>query len=151
MKNIIFIFITLITLSGCAVIKAQKTTSDQVSYLTSGNSSLPFSEAVKVGNTLYLSGQIGLVPDTGKLAQGGIKAETKQTMDNIVRVLNKYDYSIDDVVKCAVMLADIKEWPAFNDVYRPYFKSHFPARSAFAASGLALDAKVEVECIAVKQ
>ena len=151
MKNIVLTFAILLALPGCAVIKAQQSTNDQVTYLTSGSSNLPFSEAVKVGNTLYLSGQIGLVPGTGQLAHGGIKAESKQTMDNIVRVLNKYDYNIDDVVKCAVMLTDIKEWPTFNEVYKPYFKNHFPARSAFAASGLALNAKVEVECIAVKQ
>mgnify|MGYP001111185173 CR=1 FL=1 len=151
MKNIIISMVTLLTLSGCAVIKAPIQSNEEVTYLTSGSSSLPFSEAVKVGSTLYLSGQIGLVPGTGKLAQGGIEAETKQTMDNIVSVLNKYDYNINDVVKCAVMLTNIKEWPDFNKVYRPYFEKHFPARSAFAASGLALNAKVEVECIAVKQ
>jgi reactive intermediate/imine deaminase len=108
----------------------------------------PFSEAVKVGNTLYLSGQIGLDSKTGKLAPGGIKAESIQTMDNIKASLENHGYSMNNVVKCTVMLADIKEWGVFNNVYKEYFTENYPARSAFAGSGLALGARVEVECIA---
>jgi 2-iminobutanoate/2-iminopropanoate deaminase len=107
--------------------------------------SLPFSEAVRVGNMLYLSGDIGTGAD-GKLVAGGIKAEAKQTMDNIGANLARHGSSFDQVVQCTVALADIAEWPAFNEVYRGYFKQHFPARMAFAASGLALGARVEVQC-----
>lgn len=109
----------------------------------------PFSQAVRVDHTLYLSGQIGIDPDTGKLVAGGIAEESRQTMQNIKDLLAEHGHSMGDIVKCTVMLADIKEWPAFNEVYRGFFKDRFPARSAFAGSGLALGARVEVECIAV--
>ena len=109
----------------------------------------PFSQAVKVDHTLYLSGQIGTDPKTGKLVAGGISSESRQTMQNIKNLLGEHGHSMSDIVKCTVMLADIKEWPAFNEVYRGFFDGRFPARSAFAGSGLALGARVEVECIAV--
>jgi reactive intermediate/imine deaminase len=110
----------------------------------------PFSNAVQVGDILFLSGEIGFDAEKGKLVEGGINAETKQTMDNIKQSLGNYGYSLNDLVKCTVMLADINDWPAFNKVYANYFPVHFPARSAFATNGLALGAKVEVECIAAK-
>ena len=113
-----------------------------------GVSSLPFSEAVQAGDLLFLSGQIGNVPGTLGLAPGGIGPETTQTLDNIKAILQRHGASFDDVVKCTVFLADIAEWQAFNAIYRTYFPKHFPARSALAASGLALGARVEVECIA---
>ncbi len=106
---------------------------------------LPFSEAVQVGDMIYLAGQVG-VDASGKLAAGGIKGETKQVMDNIGSALKKYGSSYDRIVQCTVALADISEWQAFNEVYRGYFKDHFPARMAFAASALALNARVEVQC-----
>ena len=109
----------------------------------------PFSQAVRVDHTLYLSGQIGIDPATGKLIEGGIGTESRQTMQNIKDLLTEHGHSMSDLVKCTVMLADIKEWPAFNEVYRGFFNDRFPARSAFAGSGLALGARVEVECIAV--
>lgn len=109
----------------------------------------PFSQAVRVDHTLYLSGQIGVDPASGKLVSGGVGNESRQTMQNIKDLLNEHGHSMSDIVKCTVMLADIKEWPAFNEVYRGFFNDRFPARSAFAGSGLALGARVEVECIAV--
>ncbi len=121
-----------------------------VEFLTSDESATrPFSEAVRVGNWLILSGQIGINPETGALPPGGIKAETKQTMENIKRTLEKYGSSLDQVVKCTVMLADISEWSAMNEVYVTYFPNQKPARSAFGTSGLALGARLEVECWAV--
>lgn len=126
----------------------------QVEFLNSGTvvpASLPFSEAVRVDNTLYLSGTLGNVPGTMKLAPGGIKEETRQTMDNIQAILKAHGYAMSDLVKCSVMLADISEWTAFNDIYKTYFTAPYPARSAFAASGLALGARVEVDCIAVRR
>ena len=109
---------------------------------------LPFSSAVQVDNTLYLSGNLGNVPGKNELVPGGIEAETRQTMDNIETVLETFGSSMDKVVKCTVFLADMQEWPAMNAVYRSYFDNP-PARSALGASGLALDARVEIECIAV--
>ncbi len=107
--------------------------------------SLPFSEAVRAGDMLYLAGMIG-TDASGKLATGGIKAEAKQTMDNIAASLRKHGSSIDRLVQCTVALADMADWPAFNEVYRGYFKEHFPARMAYGANGLALGARVEVQC-----
>jgi 2-iminobutanoate/2-iminopropanoate deaminase len=124
-----------------------------VRFLNSGKvvpATLPFSEAVEAGHTLYLSGQVGISPGTLKLVPGGLPAEARQTMTNIKATLETYGYSLDDVVKCTVMLADIKEWGTFNDVYRTFFPAHYPARSAFGANGLALGARVEVECTAVR-
>ena len=109
----------------------------------------PFSSAVRVGNTLYLSGQIGTTKD-GKLAPGGIGPETRQTLQNIREVLEKFGSDMEHVVKCTVFLADFKEWGAMNEVYRTMFSpSKLPARSAFGATGLALDARTEIECIGV--
>lgn len=111
---------------------------------------LPFSEAVRVGGTLYLSGQIGTAPGTLALVPGGMPAEARQALDNIKAILERHGYSLGNVVKCTVMLADMSEWAAFNDVYRGYFKDRLPARSALGANGLAMGARVEVECIAAK-
>ncbi|HWC56902.1 MAG TPA: RidA family protein [Sphingomicrobium sp.] len=106
---------------------------------------LPFSEAVRVGDTLYLSGQIGIGGD-GKLPDG-IEAQTKQAMENIGAVLKRAGLGYGDVFHCTAFLADMKDWPAFNKAYVPYFPAgKMPARSAFGANGLALGALVEVEC-----
>ena len=108
---------------------------------------LPFSPAVKVGHILYLSGQLG-TDSTGKLAPGGIEAETRQALTNIKKLLEANGSSMDRVVKCLVMLADIGEWARMNTVYVTFFPTHRPARSAFGATGLALGARTEIECIA---
>jgi reactive intermediate/imine deaminase len=108
---------------------------------------LPFSAAVRVGDVLYLSGALGAVPGELRVVPGGIVAETRQTMDNIARTLGEAGLSLDDVFKCTVMLADMAEWSAFNGLYVTYFKpDRLPARSAFGCSGLALGARVELEC-----
>jgi 2-iminobutanoate/2-iminopropanoate deaminase len=126
--------------------------SDSVEYLTSTDTvsiDLPFSEAVRVGNMLYLSGAIGNLPGKKQLVSGGITAETKQAMENIKSVLERNGSSIDRIVKCQIMLADMKDWQAMNEVYLTYFSNNrLPARSAMAAKGLALNAKIEIECIA---
>ena len=112
-----------------------------------GTQRLPFSSAVRVGDTLYLSGQIGIDAD-GKLPDG-IDAQARQTMDNIGAVLKGQGLGWGDVVKCTVMLDNMADWPAFNKIYVTYFTDgKFPARSAFGADGLALGALVELECIA---
>ena len=108
---------------------------------------LPFSSAVRVDSTLYLSGNLGNLPGTVELAEGGIQGETRQTMENIQTVLEQFGSSMDEVVKCTVFLADMAEWGAMNEVYKTYFTKP-PARSALGANGLAAGARVEVECIA---
>lgn len=106
---------------------------------------LPFSEAVRVGDILYLSGQIG-IDANGKLPNG-VEAQTKQAMDNIGAVLKRAGLGYGDVFHCTAFLADMKDWPAFNKAYVPYFPAgKLPARSAFGANGLALGALLEIEC-----
>jgi reactive intermediate/imine deaminase len=113
-----------------------------------GAAPLPFSEAVQLGDVLYVSGQIGNLPGTLTLAPGGIGPEARRALDNLREVLERHGSSLGSVVKCTVFLADISEWKAFNEVYREYFQATLPARSALAASGLALGARVELECVA---
>jgi reactive intermediate/imine deaminase len=111
---------------------------------------LPFSQAVRVGDILYLSGALGNVPGKLELVPGGLEAETRQTMENIGDTLKRNGLSFADVFKCTVMLADMSKWTEFNKVYLEYFDAgRLPARSAFGANGLALGAQVELECMAV--
>ena len=133
--------------AGCASHAPAVTPLNSGKVLPTG---LPFSEAVRGGDTGYLSGQLGNVPGPGpiRLAPGGMAGEAKQVMDNIQTALQAHGLSMADVVKCTVMLADMSEWGAFNDVYKTYFSGNFPARSAFGSNGLAFNARVEVECIA---
>jgi reactive intermediate/imine deaminase len=109
---------------------------------------VPFSAAVRVDKMLYLSGQIG-TDSSGALVPGGIVAETRQAMENIQAILERHGSSLDRVVKVTVMLADMSEWALMNTVYVPFFQRHLPARSAMGTSGLALGARVEIECIAL--
>jgi reactive intermediate/imine deaminase len=111
----------------------------------------PFSEAVRIGGYIFLAGQIGDDPATGKPAAGGIKPEARQALTHIKKVLEDNGASLADVVKCTVFLADIGEWAAFNEVYKEFFRPPYPPRSALGANGLALGARVEVECIAYVQ
>jgi reactive intermediate/imine deaminase len=114
-----------------------------------GTPTRPFSPAVRVGKLLFLAGQIGTNPDAGgALVSGGIEAETRQTMENIKDVLRRTGSSLERVVKCTVMMADMREWDRMNAVYATYFPGPKPARSALGANGLALGARVEIECIA---
>lgn len=108
----------------------------------------PFSEAVQVGDMLYLAGKLGTKPGSRELVPGGIEAEARQTMENIRAVLERHGTSLDHVVKATVFLADMKDWPAFNSIYVQFFRGNLPARSALGVNGLALGAKVEVEVIA---
>lgn len=117
-------------------------------YSANPDMQLPFSDAVRVGNMLYLSGKLGNFPGTRDLAPGGIAGETRQTLENIKASLEKHGSSLREVVKCTVFLADIAEWAAMNEVYMEYFPVDPPARSALGSSGLALGARVEIECLA---
>jgi reactive intermediate/imine deaminase len=110
---------------------------------------LPFSDAVRVGDVLYLSGAMGNVPGKMELVPGGIEAETRQMFENIARTLEQNGLSFDDVFKCQVFLADMKEWPAFNKIYVEYFKQdRLPARSALGVNALAMNGRVEMEVTA---
>lgn len=113
-----------------------------------GDRKLPFAEAVRVGEMLYLSGQIG-TDSTGRLVPGGIGPETRQALTNVAAVLSRHGATLANVIKCTAMLADIAEWASMNEVYVTFFQAHLPARSAFGTTGLALGARLEVECVAV--
>ena len=114
-----------------------------------GHPALPFCEAVRVGDVLYLSGQIGSPPhDPMNLVPGGVEAETRQALENVRAVLKRAGVGMDGVFKCLVMLADMKDWEAMNRAYLAAFEGHKPARSCFGASGLALGGRVEIECVA---
>ncbi len=112
---------------------------------------LPFSDGVRIGRLVILSGMLGIKPHTLELAAGGLEGQTRQTFDNLRTVLAAHGLSLRDVVRVQVMLADIADWPRFNKIYREYFSEPFPARSAFATAGLALGARVEVEAFAVRR
>ena len=147
--NTLFLFVFLL-IAGCqAQQQPPAQEAPEVEFLTAGGmTGVPFSDAVRVGNILFLSGKIGVVPGESVLVEGGIGPETRQTMENIKASVERNGSSMDQVVKCTVMLADIAEWGAMNEVYATFFPGNKPARSAFGASGLALDARVEIECIA---
>jgi 2-iminobutanoate/2-iminopropanoate deaminase len=133
-------------LSACA---ANPSPSSRVEYFpVPGQRPLPFAEAVRVGEMLYLSGQLG-TDSTGQLVPGGIGPETRQALANVAAVLARHGGTLDQVIKCTVMLADIGEWAAMNKVYVTFFQKHLPARSAFGTTGLALGARLELECVAV--
>ena len=109
---------------------------------------LPLSSAVQVGNVIYLSGQVGVLPGTRQLVDTGVTKQTQQTLDNIKEVLAYAGSSMERVFKCTVFLANIRDYDDMNRVYATYFPKDPPARSTVAGSGLALGAKVEIECLA---
>ena len=141
------------TSAGCTVQAPTTSTPRPGSrlYQRDGTMAVPFSSAVRAGDFLFVSGQIGfaVVDGAPKLVSGGIDAETKQTLENIKAILTKAGSSMDRVVKCSVMMADMAEWPQMNTIYAMYFPGNKPARSAWGANGLALGARVEIECIAL--
>lgn len=108
---------------------------------------LPFSQAVRVNDLLFVSGQVG-TDQSGALVDGGIGPESHQVMRNIRDIIHRRGLQMSDVVKCTVFLADVAQWGDFNKVYTSYFSRPYPARSALGANGLALGAALEVECIA---
>jgi reactive intermediate/imine deaminase len=137
MKTALFVIFAAVSASALAA---------PPEYFPAGPQS-PFSTAVRVGDTVYLSGAIGVGPD-GKLPEG-FEAQAKQTMENVGAGLKRVGLGWGDVVKCTVMIENMADWPKFNTIYVPYFPAgKLPARSAFGADGLALGALLELECIA---
>ena len=135
----------LLVLAGAA--QAQ---TDNLEYFPAsglGGMVMPFSDAVRAGNLLFVSGKLGTTEDG--LVAGGIAAETRQALENIKASLERHGSSMDRVVKCTVFLADMAEWGQMNEVYTTYFGGNLPARSAVGVSGLGLDGRVEIECIGV--
>ncbi len=110
----------------------------------------PYNQAIQMGNILFASGQLGLIPATGVFPEGGVKEQTEQAFQNVKAILAEAGYSIDDVVKTTVYLADMADFAAMNEVYASQFSGDFPARSAVAVKTLPKNALVEVEVIAAK-
>lgn len=111
---------------------------------------VPFSDAVQVDNLYFLTGQIGKNHSTGKIVEGGIEAETKQTLQNIEAVLKHHNLTLNDVVKCTVILADIDDFSKMNTIYRTFFVDNLPARTTFGAN-LVAGAKIEIEVVAARK
>ena len=155
MKKLILILLMLTTSCvGTRVINNNNGPSTQIEFYNSEMTKkldFPFSDATIVNNVIYVAGQVGNIPGTNELVTGGIKEQTKQTMKNIEGVLLALGSSMDKVFKCTCMLSDISEWGQMSEEYIKFFKdAKRPSRSAFAGTGLALGAKVEIECWAIK-
>ena len=146
--NHIALIVLAAALGACLPPRVSETKSGPEYLPPGGLGGAPFSEAVRVGDMLYLSGQLGTDPATKQIVPGGLAAETRQTLENIKRTLEKYGSSMDRVVNVSVMLADMSEWTEMNKVYVTYFPDNRPARNAFGAAGLALGARIEIVCVA---
>jgi 2-iminobutanoate/2-iminopropanoate deaminase len=132
----------LLLIAGCASDPRYLTAPERTAL------NLPYSDAVRAGDHLFLSGAIGTLPGTRQLVAGGLEGETRQTLENIKRNLEANGSGMDRVVKCTVMLADIADFDRMNAIYREYFPTNKPARSTFGVNGLVLGARIEIECIA---
>jgi 2-iminobutanoate/2-iminopropanoate deaminase len=109
----------------------------------------PYNQAVQVGNTLYLSGSVGMNPATGNLVEGGIEAEARQCLTNIGNVLREAGLTYNNVVKTTVLLADINDFATLNKIYAEFFTTNYPARSTYQVAALPKGARVEIESIAI--
>jgi 2-iminobutanoate/2-iminopropanoate deaminase len=110
----------------------------------------PYSQAVEANGILYISGQIPLIPETGKLAEGGITEQTSRVFKNIEAIINEAGYSFGDIIKSTCLLSDMTNFKAMNEVYSLYFPGNKPARAAFAVKELPMGALIEIETIAIK-
>jgi 2-iminobutanoate/2-iminopropanoate deaminase len=110
----------------------------------------PYSQAIRVGNTLYLSGQLGLDPKTGKFSPGGFEAQARQALKNQQAVLEAAGFSLNDVVQCQVFVKDLNNYPKFNAIYKEFFKGDFPARAILEVSRIPADGQIEIMMVAVK-
>ncbi len=110
----------------------------------------PYSHSIVAGNHIYVSGQLPISTETGKLVEGGVAEQTEQSLANVARVLKASGATMDDIVKCTVFLTDMKDFPVMNKIYAGHFAQPAPARSAFAVVGRPLNALVEIEVIAVR-
>ncbi len=135
-------------MAGCA----HTDSTHRIEYLAdTRNPAAPFSTAVRVGEYLYVSGQIGVRPPDAGSSADGVQAAARRAMAGVQRALQAGGATFDDVFKCTIMLSDMNDWDTFNHVYVTYFKpGRLPARSAIGANGLAMNAAFEVECVAYK-
>ncbi len=148
MKKSTQLFMLLFIAATGTIISQQNSDIEFLKSKEEKKKDLPFSDAVRVGNTLFLAGQIGMDHSIRKLVPGGIQAETAQAFNNIKSVLEANGSDLAHVVKCTVILSDIENFRAMNEIYKTFFKDNFPARTTFAAK-LVAGASIEIECIAV--
>lgn len=149
-KSLLFLYIFGLTALACT---QQEQISPQKKIIHTENAPAAvgvYSQAVQVGNILYLSGQIGLIPETRELAGEDLESQTHQTLKNIEAVLEAAGFSMADVVKAQVFLNDMNDYGAFNEIYTQYFSQNPPARAVVEVSRIPLDAKVEIMTEAVK-
>lgn len=109
----------------------------------------PYNQAIMIGDTLYVSGQIPINPETKEIAKGDVKMHTEQVMKNLQAILHEAGMDFTNVVKCSIFVSDMKHFPLVNEVYGSYFKDMQPARETVQVSGLPMDVDVEISCIAV--
>lgn len=110
----------------------------------------PYSQAIQVGNRLYLSGQLGIDPKTGKLAEGGFEAQARQALENLKSVITEAGFAMEDVVQCQVFVTDMDNYKEFNVIYSEYFKVDFPARAVLEVSRIPADGLIEIMMVAIK-
>ncbi|TVZ57206.1 2-iminobutanoate/2-iminopropanoate deaminase [Lutibacter sp. Hel_I_33_5] len=146
--HFIFSLCLIIILSSCK--SDNKTVLKHHKSIEKSRQNVPFSDAVQVDNLLFLTGQIGKDHTLGKIVEGGIEAETKQTLVNIEKVLKTHNSDLNNVIKCTVILSDIDDFNKMNKVYRTFFTDNLPARTTFAAD-LVAGAKIEIEVVALKK
>ena len=111
----------------------------------------PYSQAIRVGNTLYLSGQLGMNPKTGKFAGTDFESQARQALENHKAVLTAAGFALEDVVQCQVFVKDLNNYPGFNAIYKEYFKTNFPARAVLEVSRIPADGLIEIMMVAVKK
>lgn len=143
----------LMALTGCIAVDVDETQLDtNVSHFGSmavGGTELPFSKAVRAGNTIYVSGELGIDPETNALVPGGTGPETTQIFINLERTLNIFDADLSNIVKCTVFLGDMANYAEMNAAYKASLPAPMPARATVGVSGLAVGANLEIDCIAV--
>lgn len=152
MKRSLIIFAVLVLVLSFTVDRGdqEKKTVRRVITLENTPAKRPYSPAIDVNNTLYVSGQIGVDPLTGKLVEGKIEEQTRQVLKNLKNVIEKAGYTMENVAKCTVLLSDISFYSTVNQIYMEFFPKDPPARMAFAVKDLPMGALIEIDAIAVK-
>jgi 2-iminobutanoate/2-iminopropanoate deaminase len=147
MKRIITVVSLMVVFTGCLHLYAL---SEIISSPNAPAAIGPYSQAVRAGNMLFLSGQLGLDPGTGKLAGQGFEAQARQALENQKAILEAAGFSLKDVVQCQVFMTDMKHYPAFNAIYKEYFDKNFPARAVLEVSRIPAEGLVEIMMVAVR-
>ena len=145
MKHIILAIFIIILVAGCL---SPPTAREIISSQNAPAAIGPYSQAVRVGDTLYLSGQLGLDPSTGKFAGEGFEAQARQALENQKAVLETAGFSLKDVVQCQVFVTDMDNYPVFNTIYKEYFLENFPARAVLEVSRIPADGLIEIMMVA---